>query len=159
MDLIWLIPLLPGIGAAVIGARRPIGFIDVDTPPQVFLAIPLLGLVPYVVFVILAYVRRRDAQAHKRLMVLAALSIISAAVIRWPIGAMFMPSPVPGYAVYDLASIAFLLPLVAWDLATLRRLHPVTLMGGLLLVVMAPLIVFVSQTGWWYAFGDWIIAS
>ena len=151
--------VMTGIGAAVIGARRPIGFIDVDTPPQVFLAIPLLGLVPYAVFVILAYVRRRDAQAHKRLMVLAALSIISAAVIRWPIGAMFMPSPVPGYAVYDLASIAFLLPLVAWDLATLRRLHPVTLMGGLLLVVMAPLIVFVSQTGWWYAFGDWIIAS
>ena len=118
-----------------------------------------LSPIAYVVFVILAYVRRRDAQAHKRLMVLAALSIISAAVIRWPIGAMFMPSPVPGYAVYDLASIAFLLPLVAWDLATLRRLHPVTLMGGLLLVVMAPLIVFVSQTGWWYAFGDWIIAS
>jgi hypothetical protein len=152
-----------GLAAAVIltgiAARRPGGFIDIEAPPQVFLAIPLLGLVPYAALVALAYVRRRDAQAHKRLMVLASLSIISAAVIRWPFEVMFAPSPVPGYAVYDLAALAFLLPLVAWDLTTLRRIHPVTLFGSLALIAWVPIIGFVSQTGWWYAFADRIISG
>ena len=36
----------------------------------------------------------------------------------------------PGYAVFDLAALAFLLPLLAWDLATLKRVHPATLYGA-----------------------------
>ena len=151
--------VVTGVAAAVIAARRPTGFIDVEAPPEVFLAIPLLGLVPYAVFVTLAYVRRANAQAHKRLMVLATLSIISAAVIRWPVDIMFAPSAVPGYAVYDLVSLAFLLPLVAWDLTTLRRIHPVTLAGGLTLVAMPPLISLVSQTSGWLAFANWAIGA
>lgn len=146
-----------GITAAVIAARRPTGFIDIEAPPQVFLAIPLLGLLPFAAFVALAYAFRRNAQAHKRLMLLASLGIIGAAVIRWPFDAMFLPSPVPGYAVYDLAALAFLLPLLAWDLTTLKRVHPVTLFGGLALVAWVPFVGYVSQSGWWYAFADWIV--
>jgi hypothetical protein len=108
--------------------------------------------------VILAYAERGNAQAHKRLMLLASLSIISPAVIRWPFDIMFGPSPVPGYAVYDLASLAFLLPLIAWDLTTLKRIHPVTLYGGLALIAMVPIINLISQTRWWYAFGDWVVS-
>jgi uncharacterized membrane protein YozB (DUF420 family) len=148
-----------GLAAAVIAARRPTGFIDIEAPPQVFLAIPLLGLLPYVAFVALAYAFRRNAQAHKRLMLLASLSIIGAAVIRWPFDTMFQPSPVPGYAVFDLAALAFLLPLLAWDLTTLRRVHPATLYGGLALVAMVPVIGFISQTTAWYAFGDWVVGG
>lgn len=151
--------VVTGIAAAVIAARRPTGFIDVEASPQEFLAIPLLGLAPYAVFVALAYARRGNAQAHKRLIVLASLSIISAAVIRWPFDAMFMPSPVPGYAVYDLAALAFLLPLAAWDLATLRRLHPVTLAGGLVIVAMPPVIAYVSKTRGWLGFADWVVGA
>ena len=148
-----------GVAAAVIAARRPTGFIDIEAPPQVFLAIPLLGLLQYVAFVALAYAYRHSAQAHKRLMLLASISIIGAAVIRWPFDAMFLPSPVPGYAVFDLAALAFLLPLLAWDLATLKRVHPATLYGGLALVAMVPIIGLVSQTGAWYAFGDWVVGG
>ena len=151
--------VVTGVAAAVIAARRPTGFIDVEAPPQVFLAIPLLTLMPYVVFVALAYGQRRNAPAHKRLMLLASRGIIGAAVIRWPFDSMFLPSPVPGYAVYDLAALAFLLPLVAWDLTTLKRIHPVTLFGGLALIGWVPLVSFVSQTDWWYAFADWIVAG
>ena len=151
--------VVTGVAAAVIAARRPSGFIDIEAPPQVFLAIPLLGLVPYAAFVALAYAYRRNAQAHKRLMLLASLSIIGAAVIRWPFDTMFQPSPVPGYAVFDLAALAFLLPLLAWDLMTLRRVHPATLYGGLALVAIVPIIGLISQTAAWFAFGDWVIGG
>jgi hypothetical protein len=96
---------------------------------------------------------------HKRLMLLASLSLISAAVIRWPFPIMFAPSPVPGYAVYDIASLAFLLPLIAWDLATLKHIHPVTLYGGIVLIAMPPLVNLVSQTGGWLAFGSWVVGK
>lgn len=145
-----------GVAAAVIAARRSTGFIDVSVPPQVFLAIPLLGLVQYAVFVTFAYARRGSAQAHKRLMLLASLSIISAAVIRWPFAMISAPSPVPGFGFYDLVALSYLLPLVAWDLTTLKRIHPVTLYGGLVLIAMVPIIGLVSQSGAWLAFASWI---
>jgi hypothetical protein len=151
--------VVSGVAAAVIAARRPTGFIDISDPPQVFLAIPLLGLLQYAAFVIVAYVRRGNAQAHKRLMILATLSIVGAAVIRWPFDFMFGASPVPGYAKFDLVALAFVLPLVAWDLTTLRRIHPVTLCGGLALIAMVPLIGFVSRTRGWYAFADWVVGA
>jgi len=151
--------VLTGVAAAVIAARRPTGFIDIEAPPQVFLAIPLLGLLQYAVFVTLAYRRRNDAQAHKRLMILATLSIVGAAISRWPFDFMFEPSPVPGYGIFDLLELAYLLPLVAWDLTTLKRIHPATLYGGLALIAMVPITGYLSQTDWWYAFGDWVVGA
>jgi hypothetical protein len=41
--------VVTGVAAAVIAARRPTGFFDVDVPPEVFLAIPLLTLLPFAV--------------------------------------------------------------------------------------------------------------
>lgn len=146
-----------GVAAAVIAARRPTGFIDVPAPPKVFLATPLLVLLQYAVFVTLAYAKRGNAQAHKRLILFASISIISAAIIRWPFEMIGAPSPVPGFGFQDLVALSFLLPLVAWDLTTLRRIHPVTLYGGLVLIAMVPIIGLVSQSGAWLAFASWII--
>ncbi len=146
-----------GVAAAVIAARRPTGFVDVSTPPEVFLAIPLLGLLQYAVFVVLAYLKRGNAQTHKRLMLLTSISILSAAIIRWPIEMIYAPSPVPGFGYYDLVALGYLLPLVAWDLTTLKRIHPVTLYGGLALISMVPIIGLVSQSGPWLTFASWIV--
>ena len=120
---------------------------------------PFSAMVVFAALVASAVALRRRPDMHKRLMLLASISIIGAAVIRWPFDAMFLPSPVPGYAVFDLAALAFLLPLLAWDLATLKRVHPATLYGGLALVAMVPIIGLVSQTGAWYAFGEWVVGG
>jgi uncharacterized membrane protein len=146
-----------GVAAAVIAARRPTGFIDVSAPPKVFLAIPLLALLQFAVFVALAYARRGNAQTHKRLMLLASISILSAAIIRWPFAMISAPSPVPGFGFHDIAALCYLLPLLAWDLTTLKRIHPVTLYGGLVLIAMVPIIGLISQSGAWLAFASWIV--
>ena len=86
--------VVTGVAAAVIAARRPTGFIDIEAPPQVFLAIPLLGLLPYVAFVALAYAFRRNAQAHKRLMLLATIAVLDAGIARMP--GMLEAGPVAG---------------------------------------------------------------
>ena len=47
--------------------------------------------------------------------------------------------------------------LVAWDFASRGRLHPVTLWGGLAIVVSQPLRLVLSGTGAWLAFAGWAV--
>jgi uncharacterized membrane protein YozB (DUF420 family) len=88
-----------GIWGSLIAARRPTGFIDVPVSPLQFLVIPLSLLLLFSIFVSLAILRRRDAQMHKRCMVLASLSLVEAAVGRWPLeflrSATLLPIPQP----------------------------------------------------------------
>src|SRR5690606_19717140 len=64
-----------GVMGAVVAARRPGGFTDVPVPPLQFLAVPLVDVAMFALFVALAIARRRDAQSHKRLMLLATIGI------------------------------------------------------------------------------------
>jgi hypothetical protein len=52
-------------------------------------------------------------------------------------------------------STLFVLLLVAWDWITLRRLHPATLWGGLVVVASGPLRLAVAFTDGWLAFAEW----
>jgi len=139
-----------GTAGALIAARRPGGFVGIDVPPLRFLAIPLFDMVLFGLMVGIAVARRRDPQTHKRLMLVASVAIITAAVARWPFA--FMKAGPPAFlGITDL----FLVPLVIWDLATRRRLHPATLWAGLALLVSQPLRLWVSGTAGWMAFARW----
>ena len=46
-------------------------------------------------------------------------------------------------------AIPFAVPLVAWDLATIRRLHPATLIGVPVFVLLFPFVLWVRTTPWW----------
>jgi hypothetical protein len=134
-----------GLVGGVMAARRPGGFIGVPIPPAQFLLIPLTDMVLFATLIGLAIAKRRDVQAHKRLMLVGSIAIIDAAVARWP--GVAAGGPPLFFALAD----AFLLPLVAWDLVTRGRLHPATLWGGLLLIASQPLRLWLMGTGAWAA--------
>lgn len=136
--------VVTGAVGAGIAARRPGGFIDVPVPPLQFLAIPLFDLALFAAFVFTAIARRHDAQSHKRLMLVASVCLIGAAIARWPL-VMSTGGPLLFFALADL----FLLPLVAWDLRTRGGLHPATLWAGLALIASQPLRLWVSGTPAW----------
>ncbi len=140
-----------GTAGALIAARRPGGFVGVSVPPLQFLAIPLFDMALFSSLVGSAVARRRDAQTHKRLMLLGSIAIITAAIARWPF-AMMQAGPPAFFGITDL----FLVPLVMWDLSTRHRLHPATLWGGLALVASQPLRLWVSGTPGWMAFARWL---
>jgi hypothetical protein len=77
-----------GTAGALIAARRPGGFLGIDVPPLRFLAIPLFDMALFGLMVGLAVARRSDPQTHKRLMLVASVAIITAAVARWPFAFM-----------------------------------------------------------------------
>jgi len=138
-----------GTIAALVAARRSTGFVDVPVPPLQFLAIPLFAIAQFAVFAWLAIARRRDLQAHKRLMLLATMMLTGAAVARLPLVSNW--GPLGYFGVTDL----LLIPLVIWDLRTRGRLHPVTLWGGLLILALEPVQLMISGTAGWLAFARW----
>lgn len=141
-----------GVIGALVAARRPTGFVGIPVPPLQFLVVPLFDMVLFPTFVALAIAKRRDTQSHKRLMLLASVNLLAAGIARWPF-AMMQAGPPMYFGLSDL----FIVALVAWDLASRGRLHPVTLWGGLAIVVSQPLRLVLSGTGAWLAFAGWAV--
>jgi hypothetical protein len=143
-----------GLAGAITAARRATGFVGIPIPPLQFLAVPMFNMLMFGSLVTLAILKRRDGQAHKRLMLLATVNLLAAAFSRWPFEFAKGGPPV-FFGLSDL----FILALVIWDLSTRRRLHPVTLWAGLATIVSQPLSLAVSGTGPWLAFAHWLVGS
>jgi len=140
-----------GLWGALVAANRPTGFNLVPVPPLQFLVIPIFDLVFFGSFVALAVKWRADAQAHKRLMVLATTSLLAAAFARWPY-VWKIGNP---FAYFGLADL-FIVALVVWDFRSRGSLHPVTRWGGLALILSLPLRLALSATPAWLAFAGWL---
>jgi hypothetical protein len=93
-------------------------------------------------------VRNRDSQAHKRLMVLATLMPLPAAIDRLD----WLPSTMPASA--DSSSLYMLLwlsPVLFYDLLRRGRVHRVYVIGLLLNLPLAVASHFLSGSSWWIA--------
>ncbi len=117
--------------------------------PLAFLVIPVFDMVLFATFVGTALALRRDKEAHKRLMLLAYLSIIVPAVARLP-GVL----PLLGAPGSFGLSLLFVVVAGVYDLVSRRRIHKVYLWGGALIVVSVPVRLFVSGTGAWRALAE-----
>ena len=132
-------------GAALFAARRDLAARG-GTGPLRFLAIPFVDLLMFAAFVALALWYRKRPETHKRLMLLATIVIIPAALARFP----FSPAGNPWFffGVSDLFAIAILL----FDWLARRRMHPAMLYGTLALIVTQPLRFLIGGTAMWIAF-------
>lgn len=120
--------------ATVITAARLGGdHLPPGIPVPLFLAFSLLDLLSFAILVGSAVLLRGRSDWHKRLMLLATLMVLDAALARF-IGAYTSWELDPG-----LARDALVLVCVAIDAWRYRRLHPAFLIGGLLVIVADPL--------------------
>lgn len=141
--------VLVGTTGALVAAGRPTGFVGIPIPPLQFLAIPIFDMALFSAFVAFGIAKRRNPQSHKRWMLLATLNLVTAAIARWPgVSAL---GPLAFFGLNDL----FVIALAVWDFRTRGRLHPVTLWGGLLIIVSQPLRLVVAGTAAWLAFAHW----
>ena len=141
--------LVVGFQAAITAARR--GFSTAGLPPPlVFLAVPVFDLVVFATLVGTALWYRRNPATHKRLMLLAMLAVITAAIARLP-GVLPLGPP----AFFGLTDL-FLLAGIAWDKWTRGRVHPAYIWGGLFLVLSQPVRLIVSGTDTWLRIATWL---
>ncbi|MGI9234443.1 MAG: hypothetical protein ACR2RD_12480 [Woeseiaceae bacterium] len=142
-----------GMYGSLIAAARPGGFIGVPLPPQQFLIFPLFDMILFGLFVTLAVVWRVDPQSHKRLMILATINLVEAAIIRIPLAFIAAGAPFSSRGL----SYLFIVAMVVWDVRSRGKIHRATLWGGILIVISLPLRMMVSQTRLWNDVANWLI--
>lgn len=121
--------------------------------PLTWAAVPLFDIPVFAILVGAGYHWRRDAQTHKRLMLLATVMMLQPAIGRMP---------VPGLLNGEFGTlIAFLmvLPLVVWDFAQRGRLHPASAYGIVLLAAEHVLRLALWETAAWQSFAGWLVGA
>jgi hypothetical protein len=101
--------------------------------------------------------RRTDPQTHKRMMLLATLSLLDAGIARMS----WLPyNEFPNdYLAVHLYLLLLLVPALLYDLIRLRRIHRAWVWG---LVLMLPWVVateFVWWSDWWGKFGPKLVGA
>jgi hypothetical protein len=142
--LMVVLGLMTAARAAARGSAPP------GTDPLAFLIIPVTDMVLFATFVGAAVAMRRNKEAHKRLMLLAYISILVAAVARLP--GVIQHGPL----VFFGLTFIYLVIAIAYDLWSRRRVHAVYLWGGALLVASVPLRLMLSSTQAWRAVAEFL---
>ena len=137
-----------GVRTAIDSAARGAAPPGVD--PFAFLAVPLFDITLFAGFVSAALLKRRDKEAHKRLMLLAYVSIITAAVARLP-GLL----PLGPLAFFGL-SFLFVVAGMAYDWLSRGRLHRAYAWGAPIIALSVPVRLAVSSTPAWHSFAQWL---
>lgn len=138
-----------GLMAAIDSARR--GFTPPNGPPAlVFLVVPLADLVVFATLIAAGLWLRRRSAAHKRLMLLATISILTPAIARLP--GIVAAGPLAFLGLTDL----FIVACLVYDRLGNGRVHRAFLWGGLFIIVSQPLRFLIAQTPPWLAFARWL---
>ncbi len=115
-----------------------------------FLIIPLGDLLAFTVIVGAGLWRRGTPDLHRRLMLLATLALLPAAIGR-----------IPGFdspALFVPYFLALLMAQPAHDWWTRGRPHPLSVWVGLAVLASELARFFSQQTPWWRAIADWLVS-
>lgn len=142
--LVLVVGTLTAVAAAKAGRSPP------GVAPLAFLAIPLGDMLVFAILFGLAVAFRRHADFHKRYMLLASLSMLTAAIARVePLQGGGLPA---FFGAMDLIVLGF----VAWDVLRMRRLHPAFLAGFLVILVSQVVRFAGAGTPEWLRFAAWL---
>ena len=119
--------------------------------PLMFMLVILVDVLLFATFFGSAIWLRRRAETHRRLMLLAMTALLPPAIGRWP---WIVRHPAPG--VLGILSLFLVAPVVG-DLLARRRPHPMSVFGGLALLISVPLRFAVGQTAVWHELARWIV--
>jgi hypothetical protein len=141
--------IVVGTRTASEAARRGAPPIGID--PLAFMAIPMFDMVVFATLITLALVNRRRKESHKRLMLLAYVALVTAAIAR--IGGLSARGPI----VFFGLSFLFVVCAALYDFVTRRQVHRVYLWGGAFIFIMVPVRLAISGTAAWHRFAAFLV--
>ena len=115
-----------------------------------FYIIPLSDMLIFATLIFFAFRARSNPSAHKRLILVATVALMTAALARWPIGLIHRKAPAAA-----LASCIFLVMLIAYDLWSTRKIHRATVWASGFLVLVHQIRLPIGKTEAWHAFASW----
>ena len=149
---VLLAALVVGVGVPLGIAAARAGLAPAGLPPLVFLVLPLGDMATFAILVTAAIALRKRSDWHKRLMLLATLTMLLPAVARLPVvtdgGVLVF------FGLVDLLIVAC----IAYDTVKNRRLHPAFGFGLVFVVVAQFGRLALSQTAAWMGFAKWLVS-
>ncbi len=139
-----------GIVTSIDGLRRGVSIGPLGSAPA--LAISLLGMVIFPILILASWRARRQPGSHKRLILLATLSLVEAGFGRFPWRSLGLTPAIGAQGMVVL----FLLILVAYDLYSLRRVHRTTAWAAPLTLAFTVLSVPIGMTPVWHGFTNFL---
>ena len=134
----------------IVAARLGGNHLPPGIPVPRFVAVAFLDLLSFAILVGSAVALRGRSDWHKRLMLLATILVLDAALARF----------ISAYTSWNLdpsvARSALVLLCIAIDTWRYRRLHPAFIAGGLLVFVTDPLARLVAALPVWTRFCAWL---
>jgi len=154
-----------GMAAAITSLKQSTadGFGDAV---RAFTIVPVSGIVFFAVLFTVALLKVKQLETHKRLMLVATVSLLQAAVGRWfviflapasigagPVG----PPPVFVTVMPGLVSDLLIVAAMVHDRRAIGRVHPVYWIAGGALVAVQVLRVPLSTTAAWTHIANWLL--
>lgn len=126
-----------------------VGFIGLGDP-FVFYAIPFFAINSFAVAVFFGFLWRERSETHKRLMLLANVGLLNAAIARIPFDPLLAGAPFTFTFLPNLVTLAG----IAYDWRTRGRVHPVWIWGGLAMLASQVLMFPVMGSEAWRGFAQ-----
>ena len=141
--LMVVVGMMAGTEALRRGASPPGSGLD----PRVFYFVPVSSMLLFATFIGWAYTKRRRPAEHKRLIIFATILLVDAAIGRFPQTIAPM-----GPTTLNLISIGLMVPILAYDLATLKNLNRFTIVSFLVIVIWLFIRIPLGMTSPWLQF-------
>jgi FtsH-binding integral membrane protein len=116
-----------------------------------FYIVPMTDMVIFGTLIFFAFRARRDPSTHKRIVYIATVGVLIAAIARFPVRWLFHNA-----AHAAIASYVFLLLLVGYDLWSTRKVHRATLWAGAFLTFVQQIRLPIGKTAAWHSFAAWV---
>lgn len=117
---------------------------------KAFYAVPISDMLVFATLIYFGLRERFNPAAHKRLMLVATITLLPAAFVRWPIPVAWWDIRVAQMCCYPL-----LLLLMCYDLWSVGKVHRATLWGSVLLIVVHQVRMPIGRTLLWQSFATW----
>lgn len=135
-----------GLSVAVYGARR--GASADGMAPLAFMIFPFGQTLLFGGFVAAGLWKRRQPEIHRRFILLGTISLLTPAISRMvekrSVLAMFL-------------TLSFVVAAMIHDWLSRRRVHPVYIVGGVILLVSGPLRAVVGNSAAWQSFARMLV--
>jgi FtsH-binding integral membrane protein len=141
-----------GMGLLVAVVAMRLGHGNLAQSPEVIFLVSLIDIGSFALFFVLGYLRRRDREAHQRLMLMAVIIGLTGA------GLGRLTSLGVSIPVISVINFALLFAGPLYDLLTRRRIHFVYRWAiPYALATFTPLRFLVGATSWWNHVAHWLV--
>lgn len=117
---------------------------------RAFYAVPIADMLVFGTLIYFGFRERFNPPAHKRLMLIATITLLDAAFVRWPIPVAWWDLRVAQMCCYLL-----LVLLTCYDLWSTGKVHRATLWASAFLILLQQMRIPIGQTSLWQAFAGW----